>query len=113
MASKEVGEEETDFSAHEAGDIYTITQEGQSGDQDILCKVGRTNNLKRRLTQLQTGNPQVLDYYQTFSVSDMAEAEKRAHTAVSQYHTTGEWYQVPQRDMAAFMEAIASAARSY
>ena len=113
MTSKEVGEEETDFSAHESGYIYIITQEGQSGEPFTLCKVGRTNDLNRRLGQLQTGNPQLLDYYRTFSVRDMAEAEKMAHTAVSKYHTTGEWFRVPKREMAAFVGEIASAVRSY
>ena len=57
-------------------------------------KVGITKGLPMdRLRALQTGNPTKLHLLHAEQVTDPAEAEGIAHTALTDYHVGGEWYE--------------------
>ena len=47
-------------------------------------KVGKTDDLKERIKNLQTGNPNELQYIKYYEVMDMDTAGKNAHAAVMQ-----------------------------
>ena len=51
-------------------------------------KIGRTNNIKKRLGNLQPGNPYKLKCLGTTLVS-----ERDVHVALKAYRIAGEWYE--------------------
>ena len=65
--------------------IYMI----QSND---LVKIGHTNNVSRRLFELQTGNPYKLNLI--FMGTGGADEEKELHKAYSKYRANGEWFKI-------------------
>jgi len=73
----------------DASYIYIITD-------GIDFKIGVTkNDPKKRLKQLQTGNPKVLEIANTFKVpsSEVYKLEKEAHKLVQyRYAKRGEWF---------------------
>lgn len=77
--------------------IYFINKLGTA-----LFKIGITNNLHRRLRQIQTGNdhPLVLPCYIEFSERSEARAEeKRIHNWAKDKRLLGEWFELLDNDL--------------
>jgi hypothetical protein len=70
-------------------------------------KVGMSENPEGRISTLQTGNPNQLHLYQTFSLPnrDIAEAiESAFHQVCSNRRMVGEWFSISPTQTAALME---------
>ena len=92
LAEFPVLDEETDGpSRSPEGYVYMMREEETKN-----FKIGKTQNLKKRLSDLQTGNSQTLKYVSIIIVSDMNETEAALHKAMEQkYQKVGggqEWY---------------------
>ena len=66
-----------------------------------LIKVGRTVNLQRRRTTLNTGNPYRLEYVRRWQVLDARRGERAAHLSLNgleaqpDYRGGREWFRLP------------------
>ena len=79
------------------GHVYVIAEKTSAGGYTGYYKVGKTQNLEARISELQTGNPHKLEYVKQIYVGDMDAAEQSAHDAVRRDHRTHEnggreWY---------------------
>lgn len=73
--------------------VYVITDDSESG-----VKIGVTNDLRKRLSTVQTGNPKKLRIAASFAMAnrDIAEkAEEIAHNSLSKFAKRGEWFGCP------------------
>lgn len=69
--------------------VYFI-QIGDSGD----IKIGYTNNIKKRLKELQTGSPKKLKLLGYIDGGRTKEQE--LHSQFKQYRVNGEWFRLHQ-----------------
>lgn len=101
--------------------IYVIaektTKVGTNGFTGYY-KVGRTDNLRQRLSVLQTGNPHKIEYWQHFKVANVDAAEQAAHRAVCEKYRSdeqggSEWYSVPLGNKDDFIMRIQRSLKSY
>ncbi|MCT7958858.1 GIY-YIG nuclease family protein [Laspinema palackyanum] len=74
------------------GFVYVI----RSGN---LVKIGRTNNLKRRLRQLSTMNSKELELICSISTGDSVTLEKQLHQQFKQFRQHGEWFDLPDESV--------------
>jgi len=65
--------------------IYLVTDL-----QNSKCKIGYSNNPKKRFGSLQTGHPNEL--YLEYIMDGSREDEKLLHQKFSKYHYRGEWF---------------------
>ncbi|MCT7965118.1 GIY-YIG nuclease family protein [Laspinema sp. D1] len=77
----------TDSDVH--GFVYVI----RSGN---LVKIGRTNNLQRRLRQLSTMNSKELELICSIPTGDSVTLEKKLHQQFHSFRQHGEWFQLPE-----------------
>lgn len=66
--------------------IYFITE----GNSINYVKIGYTNNLNRRLRELQIGNPRKLKPY--FVIKGNYQLEQEVHKEFKDYRSIGEWF---------------------
>ena len=66
--------------------VYLVRSNG-------LYKIGRTNDFPKRLKQMQTGNPYVIEPIRIYKTEHSAELESFLHNRLQQYHFRGEWFQ--------------------
>ena len=66
-------------------DLYFI-----QSDFTGMIKIGRSKNPKKRLKQLQTGNPNRLKLIASFK--GKGEEEKYLHEELNRYKLKGEWF---------------------
>lgn len=71
--------------------VYFIRQ-GNSGP----IKIGRASEVKRRIGQLQTGNPTTLQLLGWLVASNDDAMEKQLHAHYSEYRVRGEWFDIDQ-----------------
>ena len=86
-----------------SGYVYVIAEKTSAGGFTGYYKVGKTQNLEARITELQTGNPHKLEYVEKMPVDDMDAAERSAHDIVRGNYKSNvsggrEWYYAPGRD---------------
>ena len=78
--------------------VYLILEGNNDPDGPLFYKVGKTDNSKKRLSDLQTGNPRKLQYEEKVEVKDMTAAENSAKEALKEYKCTfgggTEWFKV-------------------
>lgn len=70
--------------------VYVIT------DGDGRCKIGKAVDVRKRIKQLQTGNPKPLRlaaYLRCESESLAIQAESASHKAIGNCRLYGEWFQ--------------------
>ncbi|MCT7977579.1 GIY-YIG nuclease family protein [Laspinema olomoucense] len=60
-----------------------------------LFKIGRTNNLQRRLRQLSTMNSKQVELICSISTGDSATLEKKLHQQFKLFRQHGEWFDLP------------------
>lgn len=73
--------------------LYIISQVNTN-----YYKVGITNNLNKRITSLQTGNPAKLYFYRYWIVSNSKEVERILHSYLAKFHIHLEWFDIPDID---------------
>lgn len=76
--------------------VYFI-RHGNSGP----IKIGRASEVKRRIGQLQTGNPTALQLLGWLVASNDAAMEKELHEHYSEYRARGEWFKIDQEHVLA------------
>ena len=59
---------------------------------DPYVKIGVTDNLTKRVSQMQTGNPRVLTIMATMPSEDPYKMELELHTKFKKYNYQGEWF---------------------
>ena len=67
------------------GYVYLICEEPELDAEVVHYKVGRTNNFRRRRSNLQCGNPRKLERSSLVRVYRMTEAERAAKEALREY----------------------------
>jgi hypothetical protein len=72
------------------GYIYLLHAEGTH-----YLKIGRTTNLERRLSAIQTHCPHRLVVLYAVHCRDSIAMERLLHTQFAQYRTIGEWFAMP------------------
>ncbi|MEP1380944.1 MAG: GIY-YIG nuclease family protein [Paracoccaceae bacterium] len=77
-----------------------------------LCpiKIGRTNSLKRRMSELQTGNPVQLRLLGYIETGDEASLEAKLHREFRRKRGSGEWFNVEANEILPFLLDAGSAA---
>jgi hypothetical protein len=68
--------------------LYLIQQKGSS-----YFKVGISGNVKRRLENLQSGNPHKLYIVRYWKISDKG-IETLVHNVLASYHIRLEWFEI-------------------
>ena len=71
------------------------------GPENGPVKIGFTNNLKKRLKAIQTGNSEKIEVFyseQFDSKKDMMEAERILHHTLSHRRLKGEWFDISPED---------------
>lgn len=71
------------------------------GTSTSPTKIGFTNNLQKRLSAIQTGNPEniVIHHFVEFDTEkEMREAEKRVHKVLGHLRKKGEWFDILPED---------------
>jgi len=82
------GQFPTNSTSETKGFVYIV----RSGN---LVKIGRTNNLQRRLRQLSTMNSKKLQLICSIPTGDSANLEKQLHQQFKQFRQHGEWFDLP------------------
>lgn len=70
-------------------------------------KIGKTNNIEKRIKTIQTGNSNKIKLIRSYSVQDSNTLEKYLHLKFSRYKIRGEWFS--KVDLP-FIDAIMSSA---
>ena len=81
------------------GFVYAISD-------GTAIKVGRSSNVRKRLSSLQSSNPRELSIVAQVFHDDSVAAERAAHEALAEYHIRLEWFSCDDR---AAIEAIGGA----
>jgi len=66
-------------------------------DPSGLCKIGKANNVKKRLSTLQIGNPRELSIYHRFPCKSSGRArllELLSHQKLKPFRSSGEWFNI-------------------
>ena len=110
MAAKEVAEEFKPITLEEVEKLPVFPEPSQTEDVDgagpgyiylayvepNYFKVGQSRNPQKRLSDLQTGNPQPLQCLRCVPVTNMDASERAVQRALAQYHCTlgggTEWF---------------------
>ena len=109
--------DEVDAKAVE-GNVYLL-QEKANGTVTGNYKVGKAveNNFKKRMSDLQTGNPRKLDDIRKVLVSDYTAAEKGVQTALSEYKVDlgggTEWFKAEQSELESFLNTFDETVNAY
>lgn len=73
--------------------VYLIKSHGS------FFKVGTTTDLKRRLSNLQSGNPMPLTVIKAWPVAHGETSEAALQTLLDRYHFNLEWFKIPRQVM--------------
>ena len=72
--------------------VYVITSDRDR--KDNLYKIGVAKDIKRRLKQLQTGNPAQLYYLKSFLTKKPYQIEGKIHGMFDEHRCVGEWFEL-------------------
>lgn len=67
-------------------------------------KIGIAKNPKKRLKQLQTGNPELLTIIETYQTNNASKIEKALHNRYSHLRKEGEWFELSVRNECLFLD---------
>lgn len=89
--------------------VYFLTHEGDSNFDALRIKIGFSKNVRRRISQLQTGNPDRLALMGEIRTSDRA-ADRRIEGALHARYAhrrleTGEWFRLGPQDIIEALKA--------
>jgi hypothetical protein len=79
---------------HQQGYVYLIKAQGSNPSR---FKIGRTNNVERRLKEIATCGPYPLKIVDYFHTNNCVSAEKQLHEKMGQYRVWGEWFLLPYK----------------
>jgi hypothetical protein len=82
-----------------AGHVYVI----RSGE---YCKIGRTQDIQKRILALQTGSPHPIQLLIVTEVSDAIAIEKALHQRYTHRRQGGEWFALAPEDIAAITREL-------
>ena len=82
--------------------VYLITASEFSG----IFKIGKTNDVSRRIADLQTGCPYKLFAFREFSVSNPTAVEIMLHAFFHKKRHEGEWFSLNETDIMYIDEAL-------
>lgn len=68
------------------------------------CKIGITRAVDRRITMLQTGNPEKLKAFHTRTAENPSKLERQLHDALISKRLVGEWFDISVTDAIAVLE---------
>lgn len=68
-------------------------------------KVGISNNVERRVSELQIGNPDIT-LMRTWTPSDARSTERVVHARLDQHHVDGEWFNCSPSDAQDVVEDV-------
>ncbi|MCA1066143.1 GIY-YIG nuclease family protein (plasmid) [Rossellomorea sp. AcN35-11] len=83
------------------GFIYFIRENKNSDDLQSHIKIGSTNNLDRRLSELVVGVPYPLEFVRAIYSEDRLKTERLLHSHFYKQHINGEWFELSQKDVLA------------
>lgn len=75
--------------------VYFIFSE----NSDYGCKIGYTNDPKRRLSDLQTGSKDVLEVYKYIEHEKADKIEKIIHKEMNFFNIHGEWFNIHKKQV--------------
>ena len=117
MAAKEVAEEFKPLTPEEVERLPVFPEPAETEDVDgagpgyvylmkagpNYFKVGQTRDPRKRRSDLQTGNPQPLEYLRCVEVTDMDASERAVQGALYNYRSTlgggTEWFTAQQNQV--------------
>lgn len=67
-------------------------------------KIGITNNVKKRLKDLQSGNPYILELIGSFEVKNPRLAESVFHNLLSRKNVVNEWFELNTEELSLLIE---------
>lgn len=82
--------------------VYFITELSEDDRDPLRIKIGRTGNIKRRMSNLQTGNPDVLALMgeiRTQGIPDDRIVERALHERYAAKHLIREWFSLDAGDV--------------
>ena len=98
---------EQDLEGTPDGEVYFIFMECD----DKKCKIGKSDNPKKRTLQLQTGNPYELYVYKT--LPGYARLEKMLHNYFKEKKIKREWFNITFEDVDDIVEQYKEAKEEY
>jgi hypothetical protein len=67
--------------------------------KDPIYKIGKAENVRRRLDQLQTGNPGNLKVMHVIETDDISWLEGFLHNSLSRKRCNGEWFRLDKKEL--------------
>lgn len=77
---------------HDPGYIYVLKAENG------LYKIGKTKNVKKRISAIKTASPVKIEIHLLFQSSDMNKAEGMLHEMFSEFREIGEWFRIGEKE---------------
>lgn len=84
------------------GHVYIF----RAGPTNLFKVGGTTNSPLHRIKEIQTGCPYPLEFYDGFESDDCWMCESKLHSALAEYRTVGEWFDLPENILWMAIEAI-------
>ena len=109
----------TDGARNGPGFVYLLSEHTWSNGQPThYYKIGVSSTPRKRIADLQTGNPRPLVFQgEPVRVSKVISAERRVHRAVGSYASSlgggKEWFHVPHQDWESFWNSYQKALSEY
>jgi hypothetical protein len=91
--------------------VYFITELSDDGMEPLRIKIGRSVNVKRRMTNLQTGNPDelaLMGEIRTQGIPQDRVVERALHERYASKHLTREWFSMVETDVIDALKAHSS-----
>ena len=102
------------------GTVYMLAEIDENQRETGFYKVGKTKqNINKRISDLQGGNPRKIVCKTYANVNDMNGAETAAHRALQQWNTKArfgggsEWFLVPGNDFNRFLNGFNDAVQQF
>lgn len=98
VARKSLGSLKRTGSVKGVSYVYIITSD--EFKQDGIYKIGITNNIERRLADMQTGCPFILYALRVFGTKNPLAVEVMLHSFFDKKRLRGEWFKLDDLDIA-------------
>ena len=82
--------------------VYLISSEDK--DFNINYKIGISNDPNKRLSCLQTGNPNILKIIKIYKTKYASKIESYIHKLYSDNNILNEWFELSKNDIDCFIE---------
>jgi len=82
-------------------------------DETILYKIGYSKDVKRRLKELKTSNPNPLEIVATFETKHNRKLETSFHNYYKHKNVNGEWFSLSSNEVERFLENCRQMERNF